>query len=68
MSNQQSMRKCAHEGCMCEVSAGQTYCGPFCATAAAEAEFTHEHGRCQCGHAACAGAHPGAFSRDVPIN
>jgi len=56
-------KKCAHEGCVCEVSNGQTYCGPYCATAAAEAVVHHEPGPCQCGHPDCrATIQPGKFS------
>jgi hypothetical protein len=56
-----AMRKCAHEGCSCEIPEGQTYCGPFCATAAAESAVNHERGSCECGHDSCK-AKPGAFS------
>jgi hypothetical protein len=50
---EQTKQKCAHEGCVCEVHSSQSYCSPYCATAAAEHEVTHEHGPCECGHAAC---------------
>ena len=57
------LRKCAHEGCLCEIQGGQTYCGPFCATAAAEADVHQQQGPCECGHSACRHAvAPGAFS------
>jgi len=63
MSETPTRKKCAHEGCSCEIADGQTYCGPHCATAAAEAEVTHEAGGCECGHAACRMTkQPGAYS------
>jgi hypothetical protein len=63
MSDKPVTRKCAHEGCTCEIREGQTYCGPYCATAAAETDVHHEQGRCECGHDACrAVVAPGEFS------
>jgi hypothetical protein len=53
MNVEQTKQKCAHEGCVCEVQTSHSYCSPYCATAAAEHEVTHEHGPCECGHAAC---------------
>jgi len=57
----EAKQKCAHDGCMCQVYPGQTYCGPYCATAAAEQSITLETGRCECGHEHCS-AH-GAVDR-----
>jgi len=48
---EQSKRKCAHEGCTCEVYTGQTYCGPHCA-AAADADVPSDQ-PCGCGHEHC---------------
>jgi len=63
MSDKPETRKCAHEGCMCEIRDGQTYCSPHCATAAAESTVKREIGRCECGHPACgAMLKPGAFA------
>ena len=50
---EKTKQKCAHEGCVCEVHTSQSYCNPYCATASAEHEVTHEQGPCECGHAAC---------------
>lgn len=55
MAAEQQTAKCAHEGCVCEVSKPQTYCGPHCATASAEPRIGDLE-RCQCGHAACRAA------------
>ena len=43
--------KCAHEGCVCEVNDGQTYCGPHCASTAGETMALEQP--CGCGHDAC---------------
>jgi hypothetical protein len=51
MSAEHSKTKCAHEGCVCEVDPGQTYCGPFCATSAGETISTDQP--CDCGHERC---------------
>ena len=58
MAAEQSMRKCAHDRCVCQVYEGQTYCGPHCASAAVETGHEDETGRCECGHTACAAQHP----------
>jgi len=48
----QETTKCARDGCKCQVPAGQTYCSPHCAEAAASVEVRGEES-CQCGHNAC---------------
>jgi len=47
-------RNCAHKGCQCVVTDGQSYCGPHCSAAAPDTEPRNETGRCECGHSACA--------------
>ncbi len=44
---------CAHKSCVCPVGAGQTYCGPHCANAAAQAQPERVETNCACGHAQC---------------
>jgi hypothetical protein len=47
-------RVCAHQGCICHVDAGQSYCSSHCERAAAEqpaGEATLPP--CGCGHAEC---------------
>lgn len=47
-------RTCAHKGCVCVVTDGQSYCDPHCSSAAApDTEARNETGRCECGHALC---------------
>lgn len=49
----QSTESCAHEGCTCEVPAGQTYCSPHCANAATQTPAESGVSACQCGHPQC---------------
>jgi len=44
-------RKCARDGCMCQVAEGQTFCGPHCASSAGETNPSEQ--ACGCGHDAC---------------
>jgi hypothetical protein len=45
----QTMKKCAHIPCLCNVSAGQEYCGDSCREAGSEdVEIA-----CPCDHPAC---------------
>jgi len=53
MVDDDATRKCAHAGCTCEIREGQTYCGPFCATAAADPDVRADSVRCACGHDSC---------------
>lgn len=55
MTNDPSLQPCAHDGCTCRVPAGQTYCGPHCANAAAEKTLGTETRHCECGHPECGG-------------
>ena len=55
MAAEQTKKKCAHDGCQCAVDAGQTYCGPHCATASAEPRIGIAE-QCHCGHDACRAA------------
>lgn len=52
----QSNQPCAHRGCTCEVPAGQTYCSPHCANAAAAEAPESASSSCDCGHPQCHGA------------
>lgn len=56
----QTTQTCAHEGCTCEVPAGQTYCGPHCANAAT-ANPPESQSHCGCGHPQCNGSKPDAL-------
>jgi len=51
MAEEQRNTRCAHEGCVCEVIDGQTYCGPYCASSAGETVVTDQP--CGCGHDVC---------------
>ena len=44
---------CAHKGCLCTVSDGQSCCGPYCSAASVDIEPRNDTGRCECGHALC---------------
>lgn len=58
------LNKCGHEGCVCMVKPGQSYCSDFCARASGAKtgselpgkHLHHGHG-CECGHDACEHAH-----------
>ncbi len=41
-------KRCAHEGCVCKVSEGETFCSDYCREHAGHAEE-----RCRCGHPEC---------------
>jgi len=48
--------KCQHEGCGCEVEAGNQYCSEFCRQAAEQPdvdELEVHGGNCGCGHPEC---------------
>lgn len=49
------LAKCAHEGCVCTVSAGEQFCSDSCAAEAGADEAAGDGG-CGCGHPECAGA------------
>lgn len=49
---------CLHDGCNCEVDAGQWYCSQYCNEQAKKQagdsdQLTGGDGRCQCGHPQC---------------
>ena len=46
-------RMCAHKGCLCMITDGQSYCGPHCSEAALDTEPRNDTDRCECGHAVC---------------
>lgn len=54
--------RCGHAPCQCTVPGGGQYCSETCERAAAAGPT--EGGRCDCGHAACAGD-PQAGLRDA---
>ncbi len=48
MAEHQANRKCAHEGCQCNVRPGDKYCSDYCARAGTMTEL-----HCNCQHAEC---------------
>ena len=51
--------KCAHAGCQCSVSAGQTYCSPSCQQQAQQADVMEQMSR--------AAANAGKIPKDSPM-
>jgi hypothetical protein len=43
-------KKCAMEGCLCRVPAGQKYCSAYCEAAKNQTKL-----ECDCGHTDCEG-------------
>jgi len=56
----QSTQTCAHKDCSCEVPAGQTYCGPYCANATTASPAEASESGCGCGHPQCGSGKPDA--------
>ena len=54
------LNKCSHEGCVCTVEPGKSYCSKYCEEAGSGARKAHAGHACECGHDACDRAHAGA--------
>jgi hypothetical protein len=47
-----TLEKCAHDGCICTVVAGERFCSDYCAEQANASKAAADD-ECHCGHAEC---------------